>query len=336
MRGAALLKIWYRRDTPPWPLRWLSALFGAIVRLRRALYDSGWLRTIHVGVPVWVVGNISVGGAGKTPLVIALVQLCQQQGLRVGVISRGYGGSQRGTLVVPANPDPRIVGDEPALIALRTGAPVAVGRDRIAAAHALLESQSLDLILSDDGLQHLRLGRDLEIVVIDGRRRFGNGYLLPAGPLREPLSRLATVALCVCNGGEAQANEVPMQLAVTALTRVQDRAEVAWPTGIVHAVAGIGDPERFFLTLEARGLQVIRHPLADHQALTASELHFDDPYPVLMTEKDAVKCRDFAPEHAYAVRVDALLPNALLSPLRARCAALASNCAPPSAPNADQ
>jgi tetraacyldisaccharide 4'-kinase len=250
-----------------------------------------------------VVGNLSVGGTGKTPLVCWLVARLTDLGFKPGVVTRGYGGSFGSVRLIDSFDDPRVVGDESILLARRTGAPVAIGRDRPAASQ-LLVNAGCDVVVSDDGLQHYALARDCEIVVIDGDRLFGNGRLLPAGPLRENRSRLAAADAVVVNGGRALlGGALSMRLeAKRALSliggAVKRLDEFAGHS--VHAVAGIGNPQRFFNMLRARGIEVTGHPLPDHARLQASDISFADGRPVLMTEKDAVKCELIAgPQHWY-------------------------------------
>jgi tetraacyldisaccharide 4'-kinase len=284
----------------------LAALFGGLVRLRRAAFARGLLARVTIGRPVVVIGNLTVGGSGKTPLTAWLVGELAAQGVRAGIVSRGHGGTATGPLRVDAATDPRLAGDEPVLLARRTGAPVAVGRDRVAAARLLVPE--VDVVVADDGLQHYRLARDFEIVVVDGRRRFGNGRLLPAGPLREPLGRAQTADLVVVNGGPAGAGEFAMTLEpgdVVALPSGSRRPLREFAGQRVHAVAGIGDPARFFATLRAAGVVPIEHPLPDHAALTPADLDHGDGLPVLMTEKDAVKCGSFAPAGSAWLEVSA-------------------------------
>jgi tetraacyldisaccharide 4'-kinase len=275
------------------------------------MYHHGWLRSEQLPVPVIVVGNIVAGGAGKTPLTIALVEALCARGYKPGVVSRGYGGAARAPMLLDAQPDPTVTGDEPALIRMRTGAPVAIGARRADAARLLLP-EGVNVVIADDGLQHYALARDAEICVVDGMRRLGNGRLLPAGPLREPESRLRDVDFIVCNGGDAHNGEVPMHLvladAVTLAEPARTSPLVAFSGTCVHAVAGIGHPARFFDALRALGIDVIAHPFPDHHRYTAADLEFGDGLPVLMTEKDAVKCRVFAKEDAWAVPVTAELP----------------------------
>lgn len=318
-------RIWYGDTQPPFAWRLAASLYAGVTSLRRRLYRNGILRTHRIDKPVIVVGNLTAGGTGKTPLTIALIDALRTRGIRAGVVSRGYGGSERGPLLVDQATGPAQVGDEPLLIHLRTHAPVAIGRDRVAAAQLLLRSAEVDVVIADDGLQHYRLGRDVEICVIDGARRFGNARLLPAGPLREPLARLAGIDFRVCNGGEPQDGEIAMRLVNDGAYRVDDplfRAELAAFEGQrVHAVAGIGNPRRFFDSLRVLGIDAVEHPFADHHAYVEADLAFGDDAPVLMTEKDAVKCRAFAPSHWWALPVAALLPQDFFAALAARITA---------------
>lgn len=315
MKAARLERIWYGGEPAPW---WLHALVP-VYRLARALaggaYAIGLKRAVRVPVPVVVVGNLSVGGTGKTPLVIALVEALRERGLHPGVASRGYGGRAHGPLLLDDHPDAAEVGDEPCLIRRRTRVPVAVARARPAAA-LLLVDRGVDVVICDDGLQNPSLERDVEICVIDGERRFGNGRLLPAGPLREPVARLATCDFVVCNGGQARAGETAMRLrgdTVVALAGSPASRPLASFAGQrVHAVAGIGHPARFFASLRAHGIDLIEHALPDHHAIGTADLDFGDDLPVLMTEKDAVKCAAFADARMACVPVRAELPDAFL------------------------
>jgi tetraacyldisaccharide 4'-kinase len=285
-------------------LSWPFALGAGV---RRAAYARGLLRVQRVARPVIVVGNLSVGGTGKTPLVIWLVEQLRAAGCNPGVVLRGYGGDVVGADAlqsVQSDSDPARVGDEALLIARRTGAPVAVGRDRVGAAQHVLRA-GVDVIVADDGLQHLRLGRDYEIAVVDAARGMGNGHLLPAGPLREPISRLATVGAVVVNG-EGDVPGLPvipapvftMRLVGEHLHSLSGQGDTLPLNTLrgrrVHAVAGIGDPGRFFRQLQAAGLEVIPHPFPDHHRYRRADLQFGDGLSVLMTEKDAVKCRGLA------------------------------------------
>jgi tetraacyldisaccharide 4'-kinase len=320
-----LQRIWY--DGEPVPF-WLSAqepVYRALRSLHRLAYRIGLKRPARMGVPVVVVGNITIGGSGKTPLAIALVEALRARGFRPGVVSRGYGGSERAPSLLGDDPDPRRYGDEPSLIRRRTGAPVAVGRSRARTA-ALLTRHGANVVIADDGLQNPSLARDIEICVIDGQRRFGNERLLPAGPLREPLDRLARVDFRICNGARAEPGEIPMRLAGDMAVAVagarRSRPLASFSRQRVHAVAAIGNPGRFFAGLQARGIDVVTHPFPDHHAFAASDLAFGDDLPVLMTEKDAIKCVAFAGENIWCVPVSAELPSAFVDALVERLRAL--------------
>ena len=307
-------RIW-SGESPLWrlllPLSWLYGLVSGLIRLS---YRLGLKSSWRAPVPVVIVGNLTAGGNGKTPVVIWMVEQLTQRGIRVGVVSRGYGGkAAHYPLLLSENTTTAEAGDEPVLIFQRTGVPVAVSPVRRDAVSALLEKHDLQLIITDDGLQHYRLARDMEIVVIDGVRRFGNGWWLPAGPMRERASRLKTVDAVITNGGVARAGEIAMQLrpgkAINLLTGEQrDPRELTQ----VVAMAGIGHPPRFFATLESCGVQPVKTvALADHQALVASEVDalLERGQTLIMTEKDAVKCRAFARENWWYLPVDACLED---------------------------
>jgi tetraacyldisaccharide 4'-kinase len=298
---------WYTRS--PWLLLLtpLSLLFRIIVRLRRFAYRSGLLRSHRVSLPVIIVGNITAGGTGKTPLVIWLAGYLRGKGYRPGIISRGYGGKASSwPQQVRPDSDPAMVGDEAVLMAGATHCPMAVGPDRVATARALIEYSDCDVILSDDGLQHYALQRDIEIIVIDGVRRFGTGFSLPAGPLREPVKRLQEVDLVVING-LGSGNEHQMRMNPGDVHSLLDAGNTRRLSDFhghaVHAVAGIGNPERFFQSLQQQGMQVEKHVFPDHYQYTSADIRFDDNKPVIMTEKDAVKCRNFATENDWYIPV---------------------------------
>lgn len=323
------IDIW-SQSTPPWHLRVLARLFGAVAASRRWLFGRGWLKSVRVPAPVIVVGNLTAGGSGKTPLVMALVEHLRLRGFRPGVISRGYGRRGRGLHVVDADSDAAEVGDEPLLIARRCNVPVAVAEWRADAATALLSRRDCDILVADDGLQHYALARDIEIAVVDGQRGFGNGWLLPAGPLREPPSRLQRCDFTVVNGDSALQLPSPppvasmdMQLALPRrLRNGESRPWQAFAKTPVHAVAGIGNPERFFAQLEERGLSIRRHAFADHHDFCAADLRFRESGPLLMTAKDAIKCRDIAPADSWVVDAEAILPEAFWAALHALLDAL--------------
>jgi tetraacyldisaccharide 4'-kinase len=303
------------------PLLPLSVLFGFSVWLRRSLYRAGWLASVALPIPVVVIGNITIGGTGKTPLVIWLTHYLRERGYFPGVISRGHGGQAAEPIPVYAGSNPVQVGDEPPLIARHSSCPVWVGRDRVQAAQALLKAHpECNVLISDDGLQHYRLRRDVEIVVVDGAWRFGNNFLLPAGPLREPVSRLNSVDAIIINGTVRKpilANKpvYEMQLEGETFYQVskQDHpvAAAELPRDRVVAVAGIGHPQRFFAHLHALGFTFTQYDFPDHHFYTSHDLHFPHAQVILMTEKDAVKCEKIAPEAAWYLHVDAQVSNDL-------------------------
>ena len=303
-----LNSIWYDRPAPPWWMVPLSLTYGAVSGSRRFLYTHHVRKASRISCPVVVVGNVSVGGTGKTPLVCWLVAHLAERGYKPGIVTRGYGGSSRDVRRITAADDPNVVGDESILLARRTGAPVAIGRDRPAAAQ-LLAGGGCNVIVSDDGLQHYALARDCEVVVIDGDRRFGNGWLLPAGPLREAPGRLRAADAIVVNGGRAL-RQGALSMRLEAKTAVALRGGAVQPLRAfagtsIHAVAGIGNPERFFNMLRSRGIEVMGRPLADHARLTPEDIEFGDDKSVFMTEKDAVKCAEFAGAQHWYVPVSA-------------------------------
>lgn len=316
---------WYGNAPPPLWLRALVPIYAGLRGLHRWSYRVGMLAPQHVPVPVIVVGNLTVGGSGKTPLVLALIDALRARGWKPGVVSRGYRGSAATPMRVADDSDPAVVGDEPCLIRQRSGAPVAVARRRIEAARLLLDSHSHDVpdvLVADDGLQHIAMARDVEICVIDGGRRFGNGRLLPAGPLRDPLERLDRIDFRVVNGGPPAPGEIAMALRVDSVVALLDpdlRVPLASHAGHrVHAVAGIGNPARYFQQLRDAGLDVIEHAFPDHHAYAPGDLEFNDDLPVLMTEKDAIKCRAFASDRMHCVLVSAVLPEAFFDDVALR------------------
>ncbi len=315
-----LERAWYSNSTWPLLLTPLELLFRGLSRRRREQYRSGAKSTWQAPVPVIVVGNISVGGTGKSPLVIWLINWLRGQGYTPGVISRGYRASppQRPYFVTAASSAAE-GGDEPVMIVRRTAVPLVIDADRVAAAKLLLAQTRCDVIISDDGLQHYALGRTVEIAVLDAKRGVGNGHCLPVGPLREPVSRLDEVDMVVLNGESEARFLAPQQLAkccrmaltATQLCALNGRQTVSmseWQGARqVHAVAGIGNPQRFYDTLQHAGFQLSTHTFPDHHHFSAQDLRFDDDLAVIMTEKDAVKCDHMTLNNAWYVQVEAQL-----------------------------
>lgn len=315
-----LQQYWYRISPLHLILYPISLLFRALVAIRRTLYLTGLIKSVKLNVPVVIIGNINVGGTGKTPLTLSLAQQLLSAGWHPAIISRGYRKSSDSTLVtaraVLLNDSANEVGDEPLLMRQRDLCPVWIGQDRPSVAQALLNAYpECDIILSDDGLQHYRLQRDIELIVVDGVRRFGNELLLPAGPLREPLSRLDTVDAIVVNGGIAKEGEFSMHLEgshfYNLLNPQQTITAAALSGQNIHACAGIGHPQRFFQHLKELGLACTSHPFPDHHQYSRNDLIFDAADAVLLTEKDAVKCAPFATEKFWVLRVDAHVSPAL-------------------------
>ncbi|MFT6408841.1 MAG: tetraacyldisaccharide 4'-kinase [Arenicella sp.] len=306
----SLLKSWNKPTALTGVLRPLSVLYKGAFALRKAAFNHGLFERYQAPVPVIVVGNLTVGGTGKTPLVVHLVEQLKLQGFTPGVISRGYSGAADGyPLLVTANTAVEHSGDEPALIMRRTGVPMAVGPNRRASIELLLKHYKIDLIISDDGLQHLALKRDLEICLIDQTTEHENENLLPAGPYREPLSRLLSVDFIVRHGGEVgnAENQFSMNLEPANPLPVVPSNKSQFPENAdFHAIAGIAKPQRFFETCERLGFTITAHSFADHYLFRSEDISFDDR-PVLMTEKDAVKCLEIASENHWYLPVDAML-----------------------------
>ncbi len=309
---------WQQRGMMALVLLPVALAFAVLVEMRIRLYRLGLPRSVRLPVPVVVVGNITAGGSGKTPLALYLAQELARHGRRPGIVSRGYGGTVQGVRAVRAESDAGEMGDEPVLLARRAGCPVFVGPDRLAAARALLAAHPLcDVLIADDGLQHYRLARDVEIAVLDGRG-LGNGWPLPAGPLRECPGRLAEVDAVVLHGEDAAlpAGVSPRRVFRMELAgqRFVSLGEPARTCGVeelrgkrVHALAGTGNPARFFRQLEGLGLQFVAHGFPDHHRFRQADIEFMDAEALLMTEKDAVKCRAFAPREAWYLPVEARL-----------------------------
>lgn len=320
---AGLETYWYRTSPLHLILLPISWIFRTMAAWRRFLYRSCILKSYRMPVPVIVIGNISVGGTGKTPLTLALAQRLIEQGYHPMIISRGFGGKTEQQAVTNSSTAEQ-VGDEPLLMAQRGLCPVWVGRDRAATVNQALQSYpQCDVVLCDDGLQHYRLQRDVEIVVVDGVRRFGNGHLLPAGPLREPVSRLKTVDAVVVNGAafdrKISENQYAMQLSGDIFYNLNHPEKTATAQNLqglrLHAVAGIGHPQRFFDQLKSMGLAITPHAFPDHHPYQARDLVFNDCDALLLTEKDAVKCTAFADDNFWVLRVNAQIDPALITHL---------------------
>ncbi len=303
---------WYSQNPVAWLLLPVTALYCLLVFVRCFFYRIGIFNSYKVSAPVIIVGNITVGGTGKTPLLVALCELLRSQGYKPGVVSRGYGGNFEGEHLLKDADTADMVGDEPCLIHARTDCPVVVGRNRVAAAQLLLEENECDVVLSDDGLQHYRLQRDIELAVIDSKRRFGNGFCLPSGPLREPVARLNRVDLVIdhCSDADCATNDDHFSLKFSDAINLKTNESISidgFKGASVHAVAGIGDPKRFFDQLRKSGLAVDENAFPDHHVFVSDDLSFADDADVLMTEKDAVKCQGFAADNLWYIPVSAEL-----------------------------
>tara|TARA_R110002072_G_scaffold155883_3_gene306313 strand:- start:4425 stop:5429 length:1005 start_codon:yes stop_codon:yes gene_type:complete len=321
LKKESIEHIWYSKHPLGIVLLPISWIYSLIIMLRRLCYQSGLIAVNQIDVPVIIVGNISVGGTGKTPLVIWLADYFKKKGFNPGIISRGYGGKLSGkSQQVRADSNPELVGDEPVLIAKRTNCPVAIAVQRRRAAEELIEYCDCDLILCDDGMQHYSLGRDIEIAVIDGQRRFGNGHCLPAGPLREPINRLSSVDLVVSKY-IAGRHEYKMEYSygdLVSLIEPEQTIPISSLSGqSVHAISGIGNPDRYYSYLRNNKLHIINHEFPDHYPFTKNDVNFDDGLPVVMTEKDAVKCEAFATKNHWYLPISATLPDSFTYRLEA-------------------
>jgi tetraacyldisaccharide 4'-kinase len=303
------VKFWYRRGAVAWLLWPASLIFLIGVCIRRVLYMLRIFKSRHPGIPVIVVGNLGVGGTGKTPLVIWIAELLKGKGWSPAIVSRGYGVKVHSPRAASVAADAAEVGDEPILLARRSGCPVWIGPDCVQVAAVLREQQrDVNVLVLDDGLQHYRMRRDLEIAVVDARG-FGNGFLLPAGPLREPRWRLRTVDAVVSHASAVQGYSMELQGDLAhRMTDARERQPLKSFAGQkVHAVAGIGDPNRFFIHLGKAGIKVVPHPFPDHHRFSPHELEFGDEAPVMLTEKDAVKLRSVARPNWWVLPVSAKL-----------------------------
>ena len=317
-------KLWYGKNKSFWLLLPFSFLYGLISCVRRQLYKLGIFKSWQSPVPIIVIGNLSAGGNGKTPLAISLIEALKAKGLKVGLVSRGYGGkSNHYPLILDENTSTKQAGDEPVLIYHRTHVPVAVAPKRIDAVKALLDSHQLDVILTDDGLQHYALARDIEIVVVDGKRLFGNGWWIPAGPMRERRSRLKSVDLIIINGDSSEdfINQYPdrtftMQLIPDHVVNLSTNKQCELSAlHHIYAIAGISNPKRFFNMLTQMGADLVyTESFADHQNFTLPLLEkvVGTNQTLLMTEKDAVKCRQFALPNWWYLPIDAVIPDQVI------------------------
>lgn len=317
---ALLIDAWYRGSWWLYLLRPLEFLFRGVAALRRAAYGTGLLSAYRATRPVVVVGSITAGGSGKTPVVVALVESLRAQGLVAGVVSRGYGAA--GTAFpynVTARSTAQDCGDEALMIFQRAGCPVVVDPARAVAARTLVARHKVDLVISDDGLQHYALSRDMEIAVLDAQLRCGNGFCLPAGPLREPPRRLRQVDFVLYRGSAKSEDGVLYgQRRLVHLRSGEERTPLALSAGgAVYAVAGIGHPEQFFESLEQMGFTLLRRTFADHHAYRIEDFSEMAGHPIIMTEKDAVKCRAFAGDNAWYLEVTAQLPARVVSAVAA-------------------
>jgi tetraacyldisaccharide 4'-kinase len=313
----SLQHYWYKSNILIWLLLPLSWLYCLVVSIRRKLYQLEIKRSYSSNVPIVVVGNVVVGGSGKTPLILSLCEYLISKGIKPGVVSRGYGGSFSGIKQVSVNDSARLVGDEPLMICQKASVPVVVGSDRVAAVKYLIDNNQCEVVLSDDGLQHYRMKRDFEIAVVDSSRRYGNGFCLPAGPLRERLTRLRDVDIVVYNGDtDVKPNDDYYQLKITGLQKLngsENCSLTSFAEKKVHAVAGIGHPQRFFEQLGEYGIRIIQHAYPDHYDYQQNDFDGWEGECILMTEKDAVKCRHLSLSNACVVCVSVSLSSRLES-----------------------
>lgn len=305
--------LWYGKHPLSLVLAPFSWLYQCAMSIRRMSYESGILPVSKATVPVIIVGNISAGGTGKTPLVVWLADFLRRNGFNPGIVSRGYGGIAKfWPQQVRNDSDPIMVGDEPVLISRKTNCPVAASPDRYAAIKELVEHENCDIVICDDGLQHLALARDIEIAVVDGIRRHGNKRCLPAGPLRESISRLKKVDMIVSNGlpgkGEFEMRYKPLDLCML-IEESQTRSIQSFKNETLHAIAGTGHPARFFKMLRDQSLNIIEHEFPDHYQYKTSDIQFNDEHAVVMTEKDAIKCNKFANERHWYLPIDVEMSN---------------------------
>jgi tetraacyldisaccharide 4'-kinase len=299
----------------------VSVVFFVLSNVRLMLYKFGLFKTHDFDIPIVVVGNITVGGSGKTPIVIALIKYFKNQGKKVGVVSRGYGSkSNPKSLNVNKDTSPYNSGDEPLLIATQSEVPVMVNPNRVQAVKDMIATHNVEIIISDDGLQHYAMGRKVEIVVIDGKRRLGNGFFLPSGPLRESPGRLKSVDFLINNGalwpGEFSSNLIP-KMFVNMVT-LEEQPLDFFTDKKCHAVAGIGYPQRFFDTLNELNIDVLTHSFPDHHHYSEDDLLFSSKYPIIMTAKDCVKCKEFTTDQMWYLQSEADLSDDFFTKLETK------------------
>ena len=313
MNEARIRQRWYGDGPIHWWHKLGTWLFSRVVAVRQWLFRVGLKRTHQLGVPVIVVGNITAGGGGKTPMVIWLAQHLQSMGYKPGIVSRGYGGKRKvEPMFVTANANPAASGDEPLLMAKKTQLPVMVGKDRVKAGRLLIKNYSVNVIVADDGLQHLAMGRDAEIVMLDARWRTGNHQMIPSGPLREPLERLNSVDLVVFKGHMADQHHYEIGLAgihqLNHPSVTRDLTE--FRSQKVVAMAGIANPDSFFSLLAAAGMAIVKQPLPDHHDISEADFAEHEGTAVLITEKDAVKCENMNLPNVWVVKMALQMPPA--------------------------
>lgn len=324
-------KLWYPRSQVWHYVLWPLALpYAFVAVLRRWFYKLGIFKVHKLGLPVIVVGNLSVGGNGKTPLVVALCKYLRRHGYKPGIVSRGYGGkTRRWPQLVTKDSDPVQVGDEPVLLAMQTGCPLVVAPNRVKAARMLSANHDVNIIISDDGLQHYALARNIEIVVINGRRKLGNGLCLPVGPLREPLARLKSVSMQVVSDGVCDAGQLALKSRLGLVYRqgAIDR-KLAPHSGPVAAVTGIADPTRFFNSLRKLGFKFTENVFPDHHPFDRQDLQSLTDLPIVMTEKDAVKCQAMTDLPLWSLPLEFELDSAFCAELDAQLSKLDCNNSP--------
>ncbi len=306
MNEEKVRQIWYGNQTPGLWRKILAAVFKNLVFTRKWCYQKGFFKKRKLKVPVIVIGNITAGGGGKTPMVIWLVNHLKSLGYKPGIISRGYGGKRKvEPFFVTPHANPAASGDEPLLMAKLTNVPVMVGKNRFQAGHKLISQYGVNIIVSDDGMQHYALQRDIEIIMLDGTWKTGNNMFIPAGPLREPLERLTEADLVIHKGISRHTYYYSLGIdCIYALNHVTNKKQPAeFRNQKIHAIAGIANPSSFFRLLASQGLAVIKKPLPDHHIFEPKDFEFNDDLSIIITEKDAVKCHHFKFKNVWVARL---------------------------------